>query len=354
MRSYKRVTIQEAALILAYHGVKKKLSWIVNKTKRDYKTINRVIAKGIKESIKLPRKSPIHVIKRRNIVQKLVEKVKYSYVTWKVYAGQRREQVRRKLFMVPQFPTARSIANELFSKYKIETDPWTVNHDLSQMGYTSVSRLTVVSMDPDLWSKRESFSQRTLCLPMKTKFGFGDECIVTLAVDSTVVMHYRRRGQPRLPRLVTRPKGACEKVHIWVFIAKGYRKMIIHDGSINSTRYCELCLSAVKEYALRQKLHIVHDNAQCHKSYEASLWIEENGMCFLDFPEYSPDLNCVEQLFPHLKRAVAARRPTKDNLRQVIMEEFERLSQAVIDSICNSFRTKLQLCVKRQGKHFDE
>lgn len=354
MRKYSRVNDIERGEILAYHRQGLRPYQIRNLMKRDDNTIKAVIKQGRVPKEPTPRRSPLDVLKRRKLVMKLVEEIVEHEITWKVWAGQKREETRRKMFVFPRFPTAYSISRELFKKYRIRATPWTVNHDLIISGYKCMQRRKVVSMDPALWLKRLTFAKATLKLRLSTKFSFADECIVTISLDSTVVFHYRRRGQRPLPRLATRPTSAKEKVHVWIFIGPNYRQIILFNGNVNATVYCDECLSSVEEYIKTTQTFVIHDNASAHKCFKTSVWIEEHGLTnfFLDFPVYSPDANCAEEVFPNLKRAVSARFPTASNLSAIVREEFMKLPQQLLNNIMGSFRKKLERIVSQEGKHF--
>ena len=274
-------------------------------------------------------------------------------VTWKVWEGTAREQTRRKLFQFPVYATAMDIARKLFQTHKITVSPWAVWSDLAEGGYGFKKRLKVVSMDPDLWGARLLFAQAVKRIIAGLALAFADECMISLAIDSTLVLHYRRRGQPALPRLVGRASGKLEKVHVWIMIAPdGHRTIKFFDENVTAEVYISQCLMAVKNHLKRNGLTLVHDNAGAHTA--SNQWIDDHGIFRLgNFTPYSPDLNVVEQAFPHLKRRVAARFPTAKTFRAIIAEEFAAIPQKVIDAILEGFEKKLDTCIRRGGRHFD-
>ena len=137
-------------------------------------------------------------------------------------------------------------------------------------------------------------------------------------------------------------------------IAPGFRKMILFGENVSAAVYCEECLTSVMRFVKSAGITLVHDNAGAHAGHHCATWAEENNFPILkNFPPYSPDLNVIEQLWPHLKRAVSARHPTIRNFRKVVEEEFEKIPQAVIDGILGGFKKKLDTCVSRKGRHYD-
>lgn len=355
MKSYHRITAIEVGEMRALFKLKKSVKFIAGVTKRSRSSVLRSLGLGVLPPPKRTRLLPAAVASRRVKIYKLADKVRSEMVTWKIYEGQKREAVRRRLFQFPCFPTANAIRKELMRAFNIRATAWTVNRDLLAGGFHWKKRQKVVSMDPDLWPKRLGFCQATLLVLHRLRLGFADECSISMAIDATMVFHYRRTGQPPLPRHVGRASGKEEKCHIWAMIAPGgFRKILMFDQNVSAALYCDQCLSSVLRFVKTAGVTLVHDNAGAHSGHLTAAWAVENKFPILaDFPPYSPDLNVIEQLWPHLKRAVSARFPTIRNFKQVVLEEFEKIPVRVIDAILLGFKRKLEICVKRKGKHFD-
>lgn len=354
MKSYRRVTPIEIGTMRALFILKKSIKFIAGQMKRDRKTVRDKLGLGVLPQPLRTRTTRVST-RRRSIVFKLADQVTSEMVTWKVYEGQKREKTRRRLHQFPVYATARAIREKLRTAHGINATAWTVNHDLKMGGFSWRKRKQVVIMDPDLWPIRLRFASALLLILVRLSLAFADECAISMAVDSTCVFHYRRRGKPPLPRQVGRASGIAEKCHIWAMIGPGgFRKIILFDENVNARVYCEECLAAVLAYMKRGRHVLVHDNAGAHAGHSTATWAEEHSFPILpNFPPHSPDLNVIEQLWPHLKRAVAARHPTIRNFRQIVIEEFGKIDQAVIDKILGSFEGKLKTCVKRKGRHFD-
>jgi transposase len=167
-------------------------------------------------------------------------------------------------------------------------------------------------------------------------------------------MHYRRPGDPRMPQLRGRASGKVEKIHIWAFIAPGFRMIKLFDDTITSDAYIHECLDKIRAYCVANQVVIVHDNAQVHKCLATELYINESGLQLLPIPAHSPDFNMAEHVFAYLKQLVSARFPTRENFRQIIEEEFAGIPQRVFDGFLNGFEGALKVCIRRQGKHFDD
>jgi DDE superfamily endonuclease len=70
---------------------------------------------------------------------------------------------------------------------------------------------------------------------------------------------------------------------------------------------------------------VLHDNARVYTAALTRKFLEERAVELLYIPVYSPDLNPIEHLFPHLKTAVYLIKPDIDDVRG---------EQEIIDTIC--------------------
>lgn len=59
--------------------------------------------------------------------------------------------------------------------------------------------------------------------------------------------------------------------------------------------------------------HFMHDNAPIHNAAKTTEWMLNQGISWLDWPPYSPDLNPIEHVW----------RMMKDNLRRLYPEAFD-------------------------------
>jgi len=353
-KGYKHLSADESAEIRVWHKLKKSPTFIRNKLKgRACSTIRRHMSNDPPMKQKRSRKVSKIVSKRRNLVYKYVEEYDWEEVRWKCWEGQKREVHRTRVYVKPLYPNASAIRRVLFEKHNIEVRQWTVWNDLRFGGYLWRKREKVVTMNPEHWEKRLTFCKeiRPLLRRGELLLWYADECAISMAVDSTMVFHYRHMNQPCLPRWVGRASGKGEKVHIWACIGPGFRRMVMFDTTVTMEVYVDECLGVIWKDLKRNGATLIHDNASAHGK-DAKDFLEAKKCLTRELSPYSPDLNVIEQLWMHLKKRVFARYPTRDNFKKIIAEEFAAIPQSIIDGICESFPKRVDTCIENKGKHF--
>lgn len=349
-KGVKHLSIDEKAEIRCWKRLGKSDLFIAHKLGRADTTIARYMAskdKPLRQMRKIKR-----VSERRKLIYKYAEMMTWEERKWKVWEGTKREQVRTRMYVRPTYPNSASIRLVLFEKHGIRASNWAVWHDLQMGGFIWRRRTKVVTMDPQHFKNRLSFAKEIKPKIPGLFLGFADECSISIAVDSTLIFHYRRKDQPALPRLAARASGKDEKVHVWACIAEGYRKIIVFDSSVTQEVYTTQCLSAIWKDMKRMGMTLVQDNAGAHGS-DSKDFLYERGCFFLEIPTYSPDINVIERLWIHLKRRVSARYPTrKDDLKKIVLEEFAAIPQSTIDGICGGFENAIDRVIEQKGQHF--
>lgn len=78
--------------------------------------------------------------------------------------------------------------------------------------------------------------------------------------------------------------------------------------------------------------------------------LEELGIEVLDWAAISPDLNPIENYWAYLSQRIEKRIPqSQEDLANMIQRAYEEIPADYVRKLTNSFRRRLQECVRRRG-----
>lgn len=91
------------------------------------------------------------------------------------------------------------------------------------------------------------------------------------------------------------------------------------------------------------------DNLPAHRA--SKTWIKENGLGQFDFPDYSPDLNIIENLWSSLKHMVRCDNPRSENgLVQSLQRNWELLTtEENLRPYFESLHSRYLECINKNG-----
>ncbi|GFT96174.1 transposable element Tc3 transposase [Trichonephila clavipes] len=95
------------------------------------------------------------------------------------------------------------------------------------------------------------------------------------------------------------------------------------------------------------------DNATCHRTLAVQDYLDSEGIQ-RPYGQRSPDLNPIENVFESLGRQVAGRNypPTnKNTLIRALTEEWDKLSQQLLDNVVQSMVRHVECCITLHGGH---
>jgi hypothetical protein len=101
-----------------------------------------------------------------------------------------------------------------------------------------------------------------------------------------------------------------------------------------------------------EQWYFQQDNDPKHRSRVVKKWLHDHGVTEMEFPPYSPDLNPIENVWSEFKRHVSERETkTIDQLQDVILDEWEKVSIDSIVKLIESMPKRVQAVIAANGDH---
>jgi len=170
-----------------------------------------------------------------------------------------------------------------------------------------------------------------------------------------------------LPQRLIRQRAKFSK-HVMVsggvcYNGKGRLHFVAEKAKVSGTYYTEQLLPQLVQGCrdlMGNDFIFQQDGAPAHTARQAQEYLQQNSPDFInkdEWPPNSPDLNpldycvwgvmlqCYEQQTPKPKNVA--------ELRTVLQTIWDNLSQDTIQKAVQSFRKRLQACVRTDGGHFE-
>lgn len=187
---------------------------------------------------------------------------------------------------------------------------------------------------------------------------FTDECRIMLNQIDGRQRVWRRKGeryiQSNFENSVAYGGGS---IMVWGGICLGARTelVVVDGGNLTANRYIRDILEEhVVPFApfIGNEFILMQDNARAHSARVVQEYLNHVGVTVLEWPARSPDMNPIEHVWDLLKRSVKSRMPPPNNLgelRNAILEEWQRLPQEIIDRIIRSMPRRMETLVRARG-----
>ncbi|GFY16850.1 transposable element Tcb2 transposase [Trichonephila clavipes] len=192
------------------------------------------------------------------------------------------------------------------------------------------------------------------------QFFSSDESRFSVHPDNRRIFIWRYRGSRNNPAFMhesVRFGGGGVLMYGGISIDGRTVLYIIRDGPLTARRYRdEILRPSVVPYAaaMGDDFILMDDNCWPHRANLVEDFLLEEGIVRVEWPACSPDMNPIEHVWDALGRQVADRQPpphTLQELERALLEESDRISQLVINSIIDSMPQRCSTLLAVRGNH---
>jgi transposase len=131
-------------------------------------------------------------------------------------------------------------------------------------------------------------------------------------------------------------------------------------GSINKERYCKRIVPLVHGWLrFHPDLSFMQDGAPGHSAEYTINDLRERGIYLIFWPPFSPDLNPIEAVWNRIKDYIehhypdlpAGKQRTYDQLRQIVQEAWNAVSDQTLSSLIESMKERCEAVIAAEGGH---
>jgi len=177
---------------------------------------------------------------------------------------------------------------------------------------------------------------------------FTDESTIQLFANPSKV--WKRKGEKIIAHTVKHPP----KIHIWGSLSsKGFGKLIIFTGILDSTKLCKIykkgLLPVAKEWFGDNWL-LYEDNDPKHKSRYSKAWKSTHSVNEMTTPAQSPDMNPIENVWHLLKRKITKKKPkTLHQLIRITKQEWNNFTLEMAQKFVNGMSRRIMSLIEAKG-----
>jgi transposase len=191
---------------------------------------------------------------------------------------------------------------------------------------------------------------------------WSDETKINRIGSDGRVYTWKQKGEALSDRTTTPTvkHGGGNNLMIWGCMGwNGVGKLIEVQGIMDAQQYCEILDDGLVESF--EKLEVPEeerifqqDNDPKHTSKKATQWFEDNDIQVLVWPAQSPDINPIEHLWVHLKRALL-KYPTPPKgvheLWERVVKEWNRIPAETCQKLIESMPRRIKAVIRAKGGH---
>jgi transposase len=252
------------------------------------------------------------------------------------------------------------LRNQLQEVRDVNVSEWTVRRRLRAAGLSCRRMATGPPLQRRHRIARLAFARNHLAWNDEdwSNVLFSDESRFCLNGSNGRRRVWRRPGERYAPVCIDErlPFGGGS-VMVWAGISSEARTdlVFIQNGSLTAHRYITEGLEDhVMPFMITMGEHgiLMHDNARPHAARIVSGYLDEVGIRRFDWPALSPDMNPIEHVWDELGRRVRRHTPaprTAQELRELLLQEWNNIDQNVILNLIQSMPRRLQTVINARG-----
>src|SRR6218665_23817 len=165
---------------------------------------------------------------------------------------------------------------------------------------------------------------------MWEKVPFSDESTFCLFGNKTNTYVRRLPAEVFEPEFLNLTVKHPLKIMVCGYIyASGVGRLHIINGMVNATKYIDIlqkCMVPSAQQLFREQFLFQNDNAPCHRAKLVTKWKSQKNFRTLDWPDQSPDLNPIENLWHRVALEISKRHPTnKRELMESLIAAWNRV-----------------------------
>ena len=139
----------------------------------------------------------------------------------------------------------------------------------------------------------------------------------------------------------------------WFSVA-GIGRLVWTEGTMNGTKYRQILeenlLQSAKDLRLPRRFSFQQDNDPKQAAKATLEWLQNKNVKVLEWPNQSPDLNPIENLWKDLKIAVHRRTPSNlTELEQICEEECEKILKSRCAKLIQTYIRTLETVITAKG-----
>lgn len=191
------------------------------------------------------------------------------------------------------------------------------------------------------------------------KICWSDESSIEVQGTGTRRVTVRRlEGERYLPEcLAPSFKSGRQTIMVWG-CTHGNRLgplALCPEGKMDAIKYCNVLEEHLLPFwnSLDNDSIFMDDGAPCHTAKYSKKWKADHGICSMDWPAQSPDLNPIENIWQQLKTAVEKRSSparNKEELMNALQEEWVKLQEKnSLDVLIKSMPKRVRQVIASKG-----